>query len=185
MPPFREGPLAPENLTHIAPQMRLATTVDQNGARPLTPEEFAGYFLGPGPAGLPPLVEAFLLRARECMAYGAYHYPLVTIGLGQLGLTAEAALRAHADTCGVPTRTPKGHARNMATLIKDLHDAGHLTGHQAHYWQQVAKLRNYLFHPDECPVLPLGGILPHLTLLTEALLELFPEAHFQDLPGGT
>jgi hypothetical protein len=158
--------------------MKIMVTADANGARPLHPEEFAGLVLGPGPVGLPPRVEDFLLRARECMAYGGFHYPLITVGLGQLGLAAEAAVRAHAENKSVPIRKTNGKAKNMVPLVEELRAAGHLTMRQEIYWKAVADLRNFLFHPEECPVYPIASILVHLTTLTEALLELFPGAVF-------
>ncbi|SEI67688.1 hypothetical protein SAMN04488058_101315 [Deinococcus reticulitermitis] len=119
------------------------------------------------------------------MAYGGFYYPFITVGLGQLGLVAEAAIRAHAEKCGVTTRvTGSGKPKNMVPLIDELRAAGHLNTTQETYWKAVAQLRNYLFHPDECPVYSLGAVLFHLNTLTQALLELFPKAVFPPLSGG-
>ena len=83
MQPFRIGPLTAENLTKAAPELKIMVTVDVNGVRPVQPQEVANMVLGPGPVGLPQRVDDFLLRARECMAYGGFHYPFITIGMVQ------------------------------------------------------------------------------------------------------
>lgn len=114
------------------------------------------------------------------MAYSGFHYPLLTVGIGQLGLAGEAGIRAYAAERDIPLTSKKGYPKGWGTLVEDLHKAGHLTSEQAEYWKAAADFRNYLSHPQEVSVLPSGTALKYLSTLTYALLELFPDAKVSD-----
>ena len=178
---YRAGPLTPENLTHVAPEWRGRLGAWRGDeARSFIPEDLAMIVLGPAPAHFPRLVVAFLDRARVCMAYGGYHYDLLLVGLGQLGLAAEAAIREYARANGLEVNyekkrpQDKDRSKGMGHLIDELGRAERLSEEQCCYWRKVAELRNTLFHPEAPQIFPTGGILGALTGLTTALLQLFP-----------
>lgn len=179
---YRNGPLRPANLTDFAPELRYMVGGGPNGVQPMTPQDLAAVVLGVAPAHLPPIVLGFLDRARECMAYGGYHYPFLTIGLGQLGLAAEAGLREYATQVGIDPLNKNGNPLGMHHLLDRLLGAGKITPRQYEYWQSVKEWRNYISHPTEIVRLPIGVILGQLNTLTLALLELFPLPEGQEWP---
>lgn len=181
-PKYRTGPLRPDNLTDFAPELRLAVSGGPNGVQPMTPQDLAAVVLGPAPQHLPPLVLGFLDRARECMAYGGYHHPFLTIGLGQLGLAAEAGLREYATQVGIDPLKKNGSPLGMHHLLERLLKEGKITPRQHEYWQAVKELRNFVSHPSEIAEFSIGGILMQLNTLTLALLDLFPLPEGQQWP---
>lgn len=181
-PKYRNGPLRPDNLTDFTPELRHMVSGGLSGVQPMTPQDLAAVVLGPAPVHLPPLVLGFLDRARECMAYGGYYHPFLTIGLGQLGLAAEAGLREYATRVDIDPLDKRGKPLGMHHLLDHLLREGKITPGQHGYWQGVKEWRNYISHPTEIVRLPIGVILGQLNAVTLNLLELFPLPEGQQWP---
>lgn len=117
---------------------------DGLGASSQTTEAWVqGFLLFKLDTALPPyLLEAFD-RAKACIVYGCYHYPLLTLGIEELFRFQESALREAAKEAEASKVVQK---KKYAELIDWAWQHGYLKDDEKDRWHAGRSLRNSTSH---------------------------------------
>ncbi|WP_319825825.1 hypothetical protein [Thalassovita sp.] len=118
---------------------------------------------------LPAYLRDMFDRARACLVYGCYHYPLLTLGSEELFRFHESALREAVKEAGAS----KGVQNKPYTqLIEWAWQSGYLSDREQARWHASRSLRNSASHKvGACLVGPndAAGTLHNTVELTETL----------------
>jgi hypothetical protein len=120
---------------------------------------------------LPEMLQDMFDRARACMVYGCYHYPLFTLGSEELFRFGESAFREAIKEFGASKTVLE---KPYAQLQKWAHDHGLTDDDAAKRWKASRFLRNTTSHKDSTLLLGPNDALDQLYItveLTEALFE--------------
>jgi hypothetical protein len=118
--------------------------------------------------------EAFQV-ARGAMLYGAFFYPLFTLGLEQVLRLTEAAARAKASAVGISMSNAKRGYRDYRSILDELLAKKALTKDEHDRWSRMRQMRNLTTHAERQMVLPPGHALGMLNSITEMINGLFEQ----------
>jgi hypothetical protein len=118
--------------------------------------------------GIPDEICDLFAAARGVLVYGWFFYPLFVLGEDQLHRVAEAAAkRRYRDLGG--TRARPTFAEAIEWLVK----RGAIRSDEERRWTAMRDLRNTGSHPDFQMLMPPGEALETLSIVADAVNELF------------
>lgn len=159
----------PDPTTELVAQFDL-----QAGAmRRMTPDDWAGHFLAVElEECVPPDVRDLFAVARGAMLYGAFFYPLYTVGSEQARRVADAAALHRYKQLGGAT-TKNGKDPSFRQRITWLIDQGAIAKADEPRWDVHRELRNIGSHPNFQMLLMPGDVLHSLRAIAASVNELF------------
>jgi hypothetical protein len=167
--------LTQDNWQQPDPTNELFAQFDRQAGRVrrMTPDDWAGYFLAVElDERVPADVRDLFAVARGTMLYGAFFYPLYTVGSEQARRVADAAALHRYNQLGGP-KTKNGNDPSFRQRIKWLVDQGALAKADEPRWDAQRELRNIGSHPDFQMLHMPGDVLHSLRVIAASVNELF------------
>jgi len=107
--------------------------------------------------------------ARGALLYGAFFYPMFTLGLEQLFRVAEASVDARCKALGAPSR-----CKTYEKKLEWLREQGVLVPADAQHWAILRQLRNSASHPEMQLILTPGSVIDWFERVVARVNALYP-----------
>jgi hypothetical protein len=125
----------------------------------------------PVPDFLPEGVRGLLNSARGAMCYGAFFYPLYTVGVDLLGRALETAFSEHY-RAATTKHTGRSARLTFQKKIEFLEGRGVLTSVQVRRWHDWREFRNFTTHAEFQHIMPPGPMIEMLRAAMDDINEL-------------
>lgn len=122
------------------------------------------------PSCYPGVMQEQFDRARACIVYGCYYYPLFTLGVEELCRFYETALNEFLSKVGSSKSTMRKSFKEKVTWMENNQ---HFDEQTADRWRSIVGLRNAASHKSSCTTLPPNLALHQLSIAVELIDDLF------------